>query len=337
MIIYRKISNLLPKKTIDALHKQLIYGGFTNINPRDFAGFLIFFAVGLLAATGLISNSLLGDPVLKVAAPILTTIVILGIIYLLLLVAIDVRAKQIEEVLPNALQIMASNIKAGMTLENAVWSTARPELGKLSEEIQQVAADTFIGNPISTSMKNMSNRVKSKILERAVNLIVNGIALGGTIGRLLEEVAEDIRNQKLLENEIVTATTTYTLFVIFAAVFAAPALFAASVYYSEANEKLFKATSENSVDISKVASQTPLQGLFRTPNRETSIKITDITLFAIISITTTNLFAALILGTIRHGKALKGISFILPFILIALGIFALVLEFLRNTFGSLIV
>jgi pilus assembly protein TadC len=49
------------------------------------------------------------------------------------------RTKEIEEVLPEFLQLTSANISAGMTIDRALWFAVRPKFGVLAKEIEEVA------------------------------------------------------------------------------------------------------------------------------------------------------------------------------------------------------
>src|SRR3989344_967273 len=73
----------------------------------------------------------------------LVFIVILFALWVLLYVVIDLkifrRKLDIEEVLPDFLQLTSSNIKSGMTIDRALWYSVRPRFGVLAKEIETVA------------------------------------------------------------------------------------------------------------------------------------------------------------------------------------------------------
>ena len=55
------------------------------------------------------------------------------LIYMWLLLSVDAKAKFVEKMLPDALQLMASNMRSGITSDKALLMAARPEFGPLSE------------------------------------------------------------------------------------------------------------------------------------------------------------------------------------------------------------
>src|SRR3989338_6809383 len=61
--------------------------------------------------------------------------------YLLLDIKTYKRRQEIEDVLPDFLQLTASNIRAGMIIDKAMWYAVRPRFGILAREIEMAAKE----------------------------------------------------------------------------------------------------------------------------------------------------------------------------------------------------
>ena len=101
------------------------------------------------------------------------------IIYVYLLLRADARRRKVEDVLPDFLSLSASNVRAGMTIDQALWYAAKPEFGLLSEEVSIVAKKSFGGVPFNQSIDYLTERFNSKLIRRSVALIKQGLASGG--------------------------------------------------------------------------------------------------------------------------------------------------------------
>ncbi len=320
---YEKISSLLPSKVISTTSSLLAQGGFQRITARSYIGFSLFFSLSLALTSFFLVQFFTQNEIISIIVPIAVFGLFETLFYILLVATADARANQIEQVLPHALQIIAANIRAGMTLENAIWGAARPEFGPLQEEVQKVSADVFGGVSIQKAFSRLTQRVRSSITDRAVKLIVQGISLGGEMANLLEEVSHDIRTVQRLKNEVATSTTTYSFFIVFAAVLVSPMLFSISVYYSEINSNVFQARTTGA-QVDQAASQrSGISGVpaFAFGSTKNSIKVEDIRLFAIAAIAITSMFSAFILALIRSGKAASGIFYAPLFAIISISIF----------------
>ncbi|MFH8132343.1 MAG: type II secretion system F family protein, partial [Candidatus Aenigmatarchaeota archaeon] len=113
------------------------------------------------------------------------------IIDLVLVLIGDKKGSFAESVLPDALQLMAANIRSGLTPDKALLFSARPEFGVLEKEIRVAASKAIAGEPFEDALSSLVSRIKSRIVNRTFNLIFEGMKKGGEIARLLEQTAED--------------------------------------------------------------------------------------------------------------------------------------------------
>ncbi|VVB68285.1 Type II secretion system (T2SS), protein F [Candidatus Norongarragalina meridionalis] len=338
---YQQISSVFPARVAHEVSQIMIQGGFEELSPRVYIGFAMFFSFCVFLLFFFLTPFLTDSQFLHLFVPFFAFCASGVAFYLFLLMTADSRARKIEQILPDALQIISANIRAGMTIENAIWSAARPEFGPLQDEIKRVSADTFGGTPIQDTLLRMSRRVRSVILERAVKLIVEGISLGGEMSRLLDEVAEDIRAQYTLHKEIGTSTLMYTIFIVFAAVFAAPLLFSVSSYYAEMNENVLnkRISDTSSGGLTSAATQragvSGLPGMSAAGAQASGISARDVYWFSVSCIVVTTFFAALILGVIRFGKATMGLKYAPLFVLGALAMFFAAFSVLKAALGGM--
>ena len=327
--LYIRISSIFPRKLVDRFEKLLIYADM-DVDPRTYLGFIISLPAFIAVFVSFMTNIFLAFTILwSLASGILAYIVMFAILYMHLVIQADTRAKRIDRMLPESLQLVSADIRAGMTVDKALWLTARPEFGPLEKELRKMAAQTLGGKPIINALKESSKRVKSKTYNRAMLLLTQGIELGGELSGLLSEIARDIRQTQALKKEIAAVTAMYTIFILFASILAAPALFAVSTFYVETTEELWTANIGEGIGEDIGTSVIQLTGV--------SITGEEVRLFALSCIILTTFFSALTLGLIREGKAKRGAKLIPVFMLTALGIYFTAYIVIRSLFGSLIV
>ena len=310
------LSILFPASVIKKIAKLLQQGGL-NIKPRVYAGTSIFWSLILAIAAFEVSMRFV-ELGYACAVGVIVWLIIEVLFYMLLVTAADNRAVKIEEVLPDALQTISANMRAGMTTENAIWMGARPEFGPLEDEIKIVSSKSFGGKPIADALREMAGRVRSTTLERAVKLLVEGIELGGEMAPLLDEVARDIRSTNALKKEIMNATLMYTIFIIFSSVMAAPALFAASLYYSEMSVMIMGSRTQLPANIPvtggfSILMKGGISGPLITPS--------EVNIFSIACILLTTTCGALALAQIRYGRVTRGLKLVPIFVICALIVF----------------
>ncbi|NYZ78657.1 type II secretion system F family protein [Candidatus Micrarchaeota archaeon] len=327
---FTSLSLVFPSAVVKRVTKLMIQGGL-KMKPRAYLGNSFFWSVMLAVATFEIALAYV-EPTFAWIAGIATWLIVEFLFYLLLATTADSRAVKIEEVLPDALQTISANVRAGMTTENAIWMGARPEFGPLEDEIKIVSSKCFGGKPISQALLEMSERVKSATLERAVKLLVGGIEMGGEMAPLLDEVARDIRSTSMLKKEVLNATLMYTIFIIFSSVLAAPVLFASSLYYSEMSLSIMKNRVQMPANI-------PMSGgfsiLMKGGGGGPTISPDEINIFAIACISLTTICGAFTLAQIRYGRITRGLKLVPIFVICALTIFFIAHAVFQSAFSGI--
>jgi len=230
--------------------------------------------------------------------------------YLVVDLRIFKRKLDIEDVFPDFLQLTASNIKSGMTIDRALWYAVRPRFGVLAKEIEIVAKETMRGQDLKIALQNFADKYDSILLKRSISLLIEGLESGGQIGNLLNKIAVNIQENKIMKKEMASNITTYVIFISFASVLAAPALFALSgvliTVIGGLGESLGGPTSGSGLAISFSGA---------------GISIGDFKIFAITSLVITSFFSAVIVSTMKHGNIKEGIKYIPIFIIVSVSIF----------------
>ncbi|RLG19265.1 hypothetical protein DRN67_03160 [Candidatus Micrarchaeota archaeon] len=313
--LLRAGARIYPAK-VQAFFEQLLKEADIDIPYKTYLGTATLITLFVMIVSFLVSSVFLGV-LYALGAMLIAAILVLFLFYLAPLMAADSRARAVEKVLPDAFLMVAANIRAGMTVENAILASAKPEFGPLELEIKRLSTKTFAGTPLRDALKEMSDRVRSKSLKRGIALLIEGNALGGQMASLLYEIAQDLRNKQALQREINNATIMYTIFIVFSTLFASPVLFATSVYYNTISAQI---TSEIG-DVGDAPAGAMMfgstQGLMSGP----PLSPNELKLFAIAAILVTSLFAAFTLAQIRSGKLIAGIKYAPLFVLVAIGLF----------------
>lgn len=328
--IYESIGRIFSRSQTRQLGHLLEAAGMDFV-PEAFAGFMVvlcaaasLFAYLLFAGAAplrnfLLSLSLMAAPGPTVSSPDFFTlfaaffslVLASGIVclaaYVSLLMMADARRRKVEDVLPDFLSLSAANVRAGMTIDQAMWYAAKPEYGILSDEVSTVAKKAFGGVPFNQAIDNLSERFSSKPVRRAVALIKQGIASGGKLADILERTAEDARDMQNLRKEISTSLLMYVIFIVFAGAIGTPFLFAISGKLVSIIEGVFSTHQFSEISTSSYSSSLVM------PTKPL-ITSSDFLIFAVLSCILTAVFSSLIIGVISKGSKKDGIS-VLPFVL----------------------
>lgn len=329
---FEKVGRLLPDYFTLKAKELLMYNGKDDVHVESWVGKL---AVRSIIATLLVPTVLYlikivtGEIFLGIFAGLAFVVLFAGP-YAMLSIGADKRAKEIEAMLPSALQLMSANIRAGMTPDKAIWLAARPEFGVFMREIKHAGAQTMGGTPITEAFINMSKRVRSRTLERTVKLIVEGLDSGGEIAKLLNETAAEIRAMSLLHKEMEANVAMYSMFIVFAALIGAPLLLAISTFFVEMLTKLTSLTG-----ISEIVGAEVQQAGLNLVVLSTTVTAQFLTIFSVVIITVTSFAASLLIGVIKEGNERRGLELAPVFIIVGLVMFALVKLVIGRAFGGI--
>ncbi len=323
-MIYEKIAKFYSKKIKNNLERLLDYADI-GLESEKFLGFVLSFGFLLALALGFNLKGFFGISFfLTFFITLLATQ--LGV-YFWLIIRVDRKASVVEEVLPDAMQLMASNLRAGLTTERAILLASRPEFGPLQKEIDNVGKKLAVGVELADALSGMSKKIQSRVLEKTLILIKTGLESGGSLAPLLEQIAENLREQQLVRKRIRANVLMYVIFIFAAVSFGSPMLFGLSSF-------LVRVLTQNiaAIDIPPEATST-IDLPFTIA--QVSISETFLITFVIISLVVNSLFASIILGLIGKGREKDGIKFIPFMILVSLGVFFLVRLILKTMFSTL--
>lgn len=235
------------------------------------------------------------------------------------------RKKELEEVWPEYLQLVVANISAGMLIDVALWSAVKPRFKVLAKEIEEVAKQTLTGKDLSEALREFADKYDSAMLQRTISLLIEGMDSGGKIAVLLNKIALDIQDTKIMKKEMSASVMTYAIFITFATVVAAPFLFGLSTQLLTVIQKIIGTLS-----------QTTSAGSSFITFQSESVKISDFKIFAYVMLGITSFMSACLIGTIRKGSVRDGLKFIPIFMISTILIYFLSSIILASMLGSLI-
>jgi len=319
---YQAISNLYPKN-LKKDYIELVRYSNIKINPNRFIGFVLLFGFLLAILLAIYSGILFKWNI--ILSFLGSFIFLQGIVYFVLLLKSDSKAKFVENILPDVLQLMASNLRAGLTTDKALLLTARPEFGVFQDEINHVGKEITTGVTIDESLIRMSKRIKSERLQKTIALIVSGLRAGGELATLLEQTSKNLRKEMMVDEKIKANAMMYVIFIFVAICLGAPALFGMSSFLVEVLTKNFAA-----IDIPEgVGTNMPMSF------SDVSISIDFVIMFSVIFLITSSFLGSLILGSISKGKEREGLKFMPALMGISLLVFFAARFMMKNMLGSL--
>lgn len=98
----------------------------------------------------------------------------------------------LNQELPYALRHMGIELKSGKGLHDTLITVANANYGSFSRELTRVLEQVRYGRSTENALLEMSNRINSDGLSRAVQQIVGTLRVGGNLANSLEIIADDI-------------------------------------------------------------------------------------------------------------------------------------------------
>lgn len=229
----------LPKKARPKIREYLMKAGITEVPYKFFGGlfyisivstyfiYLKFVYPWLLAHVGMFGFLFLTFFVWVLIQLSIAFSIIL-VVYQYLEYRIFTRTKKMEDILPEFLRYVSENLKGGMSFDKALWSAIRPRFGVLADEVGLVAKKVMAGEDVEEALDEFTRKYDSPMMRRSFNLIIEGMKGGSEIAELIDRIETNLRDTKILKQEMAATNATYVIFMTFIVLIIAPVLFGLS-------------------------------------------------------------------------------------------------------------
>src|SRR5215218_1468152 len=106
------------------------------------------------------------------------------------------RLERIDREVPELVDLLVTTVEAGVGFAAALQTTARRVEGPLGQELRVALSEQSMGLTIQDALKNMLGRANSPALRVFVQAILQGETLGVSIGKILRDLAVDMRKRR---------------------------------------------------------------------------------------------------------------------------------------------
>jgi tight adherence protein C len=117
----------------------------------------------------------------------------------------EARQKAVQRGLPDLLDMLTTTVEAGVSLNGALVAAIDAVSGPLCEELRSTMAEVRLGRSRAEALMDMANRVQQPDLLTTVIAIVQAERLGGNIVSVLEEIAKEAREARMMRIEELAA------------------------------------------------------------------------------------------------------------------------------------
>jgi tight adherence protein C len=181
-----------PRSSTDSVSRRLMASGLSmRISPTGFLALKALFAlIGVFVGSMLGASR--GPAGLLLGALMAGAIGFLGPDYALTLKARS-RKEKIRADLPDALDLLAVSVEAGLGFDASLAKLREHMDGPLAEEFGLTLSEMRIGESRGEALKRMSDRVDAPELSAFTRAIIQADQLGTSLGRILRVQAADAR------------------------------------------------------------------------------------------------------------------------------------------------
>jgi tight adherence protein C len=193
----RLAARLLPSRQLERLRRKLIQAGHQS--ERHLGLFLATeLALGLLLAVG--AYEFLHLRGLDQRSPLVGVLIVamLGLLglylpYMWLRRRVEDRQRRLRRALPDALDLMAIAVSAGLSLDSAMSEVVQRWDGELSRELNQVLTEMQLGASRRQALLDLVQRVRLDELRLLVAALLQAEELGANLSETLSVQAEQLR------------------------------------------------------------------------------------------------------------------------------------------------
>ncbi len=181
--------------------RQIIAGGMKDeFNPDEFIAFKLIFIIflplllGILQAVGLVDLAwylIIGSGVVGWFLP-----------NLLLSSRVTDRQKKILRAMPFIVDLLALSTEAGLDFVGAIGKVVeKAKPSPLVEEFAQLLKEIKVGSSRQEALREMSARINMTQINSFVAILISADQMGASIGKILRQQSDQIRNQRMLNAE----------------------------------------------------------------------------------------------------------------------------------------
>jgi tight adherence protein C len=194
--IARMVLRVSPQVTTEVIAARLLAAGMSGtITPTAYLA-----AKGAGAAGGLFVGFAVGGALAGAGAALPIGVVFAGLGFIAPGVVVSLRGRKrreaIRQQLPDALDLLAVSVEAGLGFDGAVAKLTEHMNGALADEFSLTLGEMRIGESRHDALKKLATRADSPEVSSFSRAIIQADTLGISLGRILRVQAVDSRSKR---------------------------------------------------------------------------------------------------------------------------------------------
>ena len=186
------------------IERKLVQAGWYKTTPKQFLMRCVIATVAGVAI-GLLLTFVMHKLVIGIVVTVLLGAAGIMVPNSMLAGAITERKKRVRNALPDFLDLVSTTVEAGIALNGAFASAVDGIRGPLRDELLAVLSDIRVGRSRSEALAAMAARVDVTEMSTTVQAIVQAEKLGGDIAGILDQLAHEAREHRMLRAEELAA------------------------------------------------------------------------------------------------------------------------------------
>jgi tight adherence protein C len=197
---------LSPRTNLETIQTRIVTAGLTQ--RLTVSAFLAFKGGAVVggALLGLLLATALGSGGALLLTPVLAAIGFIAPDWVLTM-KIRSRREAVRSELPNALDLLAVSVEAGLGFDGALSKLTEHMDGPLIDEFALTLSEIRVGETRSVALRKLAERVDATELSNFVRAVIQADQLGISLGRILRVQAADsrLRRQAAAEEKAMKA------------------------------------------------------------------------------------------------------------------------------------
>jgi len=194
----RPFERIFSKDTRGRLQRKVMEAGWYTVTPAQMGARIVAFG-----CVGLILSFIITQFIHVGLLPAIAISLVMGggAAYLPMSAlerACETRKTQVQKTLPDLLDMVSTTVQAGLSINAALGYSIDAAPGALGDEIKSALSEIRLGRSRSDALRAAAQRLQQQQFSTTVTAITQAERLGTNISKVLNELAEDVRNHRIM-------------------------------------------------------------------------------------------------------------------------------------------
>ena len=178
------------------IRRRLAAAGAYKLTPRKFFGYRILATTGAPLFWVWLASAMGKSPVAVVLGALVGAALGWFVPMVVLKSRAERRAKEIDEDLPELIDLLVVTIEAGLGFVSSLQEAAGRLKGPLGDELRLTLQEQEMGLATDEALRNMLARTETPAMRSFVRSILQGETLGVSIGQIMRNLADEMRTRR---------------------------------------------------------------------------------------------------------------------------------------------